>query len=66
MALNARKIVTQLSHAKLPDATSHSWVITTIAAATPAIGCGANKPNGTISWAKWLPATSTRCSGLGR
>ena len=66
MALNARMIVTQLSQAKLPDATSHSWVTTTIAAATLATGCGANNPNGTTSWAKWLPATSIRCSGLGR
>src|ERR1700757_947269 len=65
-ALNARMIVTQLSQAKLPDTTSHSWVMTTIAAATLATGCGANKPNGTTSWAKWLPATSMRCSGLGR
>src|ERR1700731_4804185 len=66
MALNARTIVTQLSQAKLPDATSHSWVTTTMPAATLATGCGANNPNGTTSWAKWLPATSTRCSGLGR
>src|SRR6516162_1359873 len=66
MALNARTIVTQLSQAKLPDATNHSWVTTTIPAATLATGCGANNPNGTMSWAKWLPATSTRCSGLGR
>ena len=66
MALNARTIVTQLSQEKLPDATSHSWVTTTMPAATLATGCGANNPNGTMSWAKWLPATSTRCSGLGR
>src|SRR5689334_4414940 len=66
MALKARMIVTQLSHAKLPDVTSQSWVTTTIAAATLATGCGANNPNGTTSWAKWLPATSIRCSGLGR
>src|ERR1700757_2835708 len=66
MALNANRIVTQLSQAKLPDATNHSWVITTIPPATLATGCGANNPNGTMSWAKWLPATSTRCSGLGR
>ncbi len=46
--------------------TSHSWVTTMIAAATLATGCGANNPNGTTSWAKWLPATSIRCSGLGR
>src|SRR6516164_9527074 len=66
MALNANIIVTQLSQAKLPDTTNHSWVITTMPPATPATGCGANNPNGTMSWAKWLPATSTRCSGLGR
>lgn len=66
MALHASRIVTQLSQAKLPDATSQSWVTTMIAAAPPATGCGANNPNGTTSWAKWFPATSTRCSGLGR
>src|SRR5436309_6881616 len=66
IALNASTIVTQLSQAKLPDATSHSWVTTTIPAATLATGCGVNNPNGTTSWATWLPATSTRCSGLGR
>ena len=27
---------------------------------------GEQQPKGTTSWAKWLPATSTRCSGLGR
>ena len=52
MALNARTIVTQLSQAKLPDATSHSWVTTMIAAATLATGCGANNPTGTTSCAK--------------
>src|SRR6185312_15467954 len=66
IALNASTIVTQLSQAKLPEATSHSWVTTMIAAATLATGCGANNPNGTNSCAKWLPATSIRCSGLGR
>ena len=30
-----------------------------------AIGCGANRKNGTTSWAKWLPSTSTRCTGFG-
>src|ERR1700677_311738 len=66
IALNARMIVSQLSQAKLPDATSHSWVMTMIAAETLAPGCGANSPNSTTSWAKWLAATSIRCSGLGR
>ncbi len=66
IALTARMIVTQFSHAKLPDSTSHNCVTMTIAAATLATGCGANSANGTTSWAKWLPATSTRCSGLGR
>ena len=66
MALHANRIVTQLSQAKLPDATSHSWVTTMIAAAMLATGCGANNPNGTISCEKWLPATSIRCSGFGR
>ncbi|CPA83087.1 Uncharacterised protein [Mycobacterium tuberculosis] len=37
-----------------------------IAAAMLAAGCGVNNPNGTTSWAKWLPATSIRCNGLGR
>ena len=59
-------IVSQFSQAKLPESTSHSWVTITIAAAMLATGCGANSANGTTSWAKWLPATSTRCSGLGR
>ncbi len=66
IALQPSRIVNQFSQAKLPDATSHSWVMTTIAPAMLATGCGANKPNGTISCAKWLPRTSTRCSGLGR
>src|ERR1700677_4793542 len=66
IALNARMIVSQLSQAKLPDATSHSWVMTMIAAETLAPGCGANSPNGTTSCAKGLAATSIRCSGLGR
>src|SRR5215218_3991495 len=66
IALKPRTMVTQFSQAKLPDSTSHSWVTITIAPAIPATGCGANSANGTISWAKWLPATSTRCSGLGR
>src|SRR5262249_3142879 len=46
MALNASTIVTQFSQAKLPEATSHSCVTTTIPAATLATGCGANNPNG--------------------
>src|SRR5689334_1041908 len=66
MALQPRMIVSQFSQAKLPDNTSHSCVTITIAPATLAIGCGANSANGTTNWAKWLPATSTRCSGLGR
>ncbi|PQM45663.1 hypothetical protein C1Y40_04176 [Mycobacterium talmoniae] len=66
MALHAKMMVTQFSQAKFPEATSHSWVTMMIPAATLATGCGANNPNGTTSWATWLPATSTRCSGLGR
>ena len=65
-ALNASRIVSQFSHAKLPEATSHSCVTITIPAATDATGCGANSANGTTSCATWLPATSIRCSGLGR
>jgi hypothetical protein len=34
-------------------------------AATLAAGCGANKPNGATTCAKWFAATSTRCSDLG-
>src|SRR3984893_5532932 len=52
IALQPNRIVNQLSQAKLPDATSHSWVTTTIAPAMPATGCGANRPNGTTSCAK--------------
>ncbi len=59
-AENARKIVMTLSQAKLPVSTSHSWVRSTMAAATDATGCGAKRKNGTISWAKWLPSTSPR------
>src|ERR1700756_493954 len=66
IALNARMIVSQFSHAKFPESTSHNWVTMMIAPATLATGCGAHNPNGTSSWAKWLPATSIRCSGLGR
>ncbi len=66
MALHANRMVTQFSQAKLPDATSHSWVTAMIAAATLATGWGANNPNGTSSCETWLPATSIRCSGLGR
>ena len=65
-ALNASRIVTQLSQAKLPDATSQSWVTTMIAAATAATGCGANKPNGTTSCAKWLPAHLDSVQRLGQ
>src|SRR3954470_9699009 len=60
-ALKPRTIVTQFSQAKLPESTNHSWVTITIAPAMPATGCGANSAKGTTSWAKWLPATSTRC-----
>ncbi len=63
--LQARTIVSQLSQAKLPEATSHSCVTIMMVAAMPATGCGANRPNGTISWVMWLPSTSTRCRGLG-
>src|SRR4051812_28453598 len=63
--LPASTIVNQFSQAKLPERTSHSWLTTMTAAAPLATGCGANRPNGTISWTTWLPATSIRCSGLG-
>ncbi|CKT08718.1 Uncharacterised protein [Mycobacterium tuberculosis] len=66
IALHAKRMVSQLSQEKFPDPTSHSWVTTMIAAAMLAAGCGVNNPNGTTSWAKWLPATSIRCNGLGR
>jgi hypothetical protein len=63
---NAMTIVSQLSQAKLPEATSHSWVRIMIAAATLAAGCGASKASGAASCATWLPSTSIRCSGSGR
>src|SRR5581483_1964748 len=66
IALKANRIVSQLSQAKLPDRTNHIWVTMMIAPATLATGCGAKSPKGTTSCAKWLPATSIRCSGLGR
>ena len=59
-------IVSQFSQAKFPDATSHNCVTMTTAPATEPTGCGANNANGATSCEKWLPATSTRCSGLGR
>ena len=52
ITLAARTIVTQFNHAKFPDSTSQNWVTAMIAAATLAIGCGANNPNGTTSCAK--------------
>src|SRR5947209_19394287 len=65
ITLQPSRIVNQFSQAKLPEATSHSWVTTTMAPAMLATGWGANRPNGTASCDTWLPATSTRCSGLG-
>src|SRR5689334_2370614 len=62
----ASTIVSQLSQAKLPESTSHSWVAMMTPAAALATGCGVNNKKGTTSWAKWLAATSTRCNGLGR
>src|SRR5262249_44888671 len=64
-AMTARLIVSTFSQEKLPDSTSHSCVITTTRPAAPATGWGVNKSHGTTSWAKWLAATSTRCSGGG-
>src|SRR5262249_14454248 len=49
IAENARTIVSQFSHAKLPDSTSHSWGTITSPPATLAIGCGAKRANGTTS-----------------
>src|SRR5579875_1814064 len=63
---DAMTIVSQLSQAKLPEATSHSWVTIMTAAATLAAGCGANSASGAASCAAWLPSTSARCSGSGR
>ncbi len=40
---HAMTMVSQLSQAKLPDATSHSWVTMMTAAATLAAGCGAKQ-----------------------
>src|SRR5690606_38892772 len=65
-AEKASTIVTQLSQAKFPDSTSHSWVTTTTAAAHIATGCGARRRTGTTSWVTWLARTSTLCSGPGR
>src|SRR6266508_1892980 len=62
----ARVIVIALSHEKFPDSISHDWVTTMIAPAIDATGWGANNPNGTTSWAKWLASTSTLCSRAGR
>ena len=42
-------MVSQFSHEKLPDATSHNCVTMMIAAAVLATGCGAKRPNGTMS-----------------
>ena len=64
-AAKASTIAIQFSQAKLPLATSHSWVKMMMPAATLASGCGANRKNGTTSWAKWLPSTSSRWKGFG-
>src|SRR3954452_14606516 len=61
----ARMTASQFSHEKFPDAINQSWVTMMMAAATPAYGCGASSPNGTISWVRWLAATSMRWSGFG-
>ncbi len=58
-------MVSQFSQAKLPDATSHNCVTSTAQAAAPATGCGVNSSTGTRSWATWLAAVSTRCTGAG-
>lgn len=42
----AMRIVSQLSQAKLPEATSHNWVTMMSAAAMLAAGCGANRASG--------------------
>src|SRR5690349_21517044 len=47
--LSASTIVNQFSHEKFPDRTSQIWVIAMINAQTPAMGWGANNPNGTTS-----------------
>ena len=63
MAENAITIVAQFNHAKLPVSTSHAWVRITVAPAdAPMIAgtgpgtnmprMGANRKNGTTSWAK--------------
>src|SRR5215211_938857 len=65
-AINPSVIVMKFSQAKLPEITSQNCVAITISPATPATGCGTNRNHGTISCAKWLAATSTRCSGPGR
>lgn len=75
-AENASTMVAQFSHAKLPVRTSHSWVAMTRAAATvPTIAgagpatqsprTGANRNQGTISCATWLPSTSPRWNQSG-
>src|SRR4051812_1528235 len=56
----ASTIVSKSNQEKLPERTSHNCVTAMMAAATLATGCGANNPNGTISCATWLPATSMR------
>src|SRR5918999_991323 len=61
----ARTTASQLSQEKFPETISHSWVTMMIAAARLAYGCGANRPNGTMSWVRWLATTSTLCSGPG-
>ena len=59
-------MVRKLSHEKFPLSTNQACVSTMIAPAIDATGCGANRKNGTTSWAKKLPSTSMRWSGLGR
>lgn len=48
---HAMTTVSQMSQAKLPEATSHSWVTIMTAAATLAVGCGANSATGAASCA---------------
>ncbi len=64
-AVTASTIVSQFSHEKLPDRTSHSWVRIIRQAAPVAIGCGVNRNTGTTSWVTWLAPASTRCRGRG-
>src|SRR4051794_28070475 len=62
----AMVIVSALSHEKLPLMTSHDCVTIIRAAATPAIGWGRKRANGSTSWAAWLAVTSTRWAHMGR